>query len=123
MSTAQMPTFQLRLQLKGTQLRTMPSVVRAKEPCYEVVSMFSGCGGMDLGFLGGFEVFGRYYERLPFKIVWANEHNEAACRTYSANLNADIPCGDVWDAMGSLSQQTDGLIRGFPCRTEVAAGY
>jgi hypothetical protein len=30
---------------------------------YPVVSLFSGCGGMDLGFRGGFSVFGRKYGR------------------------------------------------------------
>lgn len=49
---------------------------------YTVVSMFSGCGGMDLGFTGGFEVFGRRYRSLPFDILWANDTNGAACKTY-----------------------------------------
>jgi DNA (cytosine-5)-methyltransferase 1 len=71
---------------------------------------------MDLGLLGGFEVFGRYYDHMPFKITWANEHNEAACRTYRRNLNASIHCADVWDAIGSLPKQTDVLIGGFPCQ-------
>ncbi len=43
-----------------------------------VVSLFSGCGGMDLGFLGGFSFLGKKYDRLPFNIVWANEINEKA---------------------------------------------
>ncbi len=83
---------------------------------HRVVSMFSGCGGMDLGFLGGFEVFGRSYERLPFEIVWANEHNEAACKTYRRNLREDIHCADVWDAIESVPRKTDVLIGGFPCQ-------
>ncbi len=49
---------------------------------HTVVSMFSGCGGMDLGFRGGFEVFGRRYRSLPFEIVWANDLNGEACKTY-----------------------------------------
>ena len=78
--------------------------------------MFSGCGGMDLGFLGGFEVFGRPYDRLPFEIIWANEHNEAACRTYRRNLREHIHCADVWDAIGGLPSEADVLIGGFPCQ-------
>ena len=27
----------------------------------KVVSLFSGCGGMDLGFRGDFKIFGKYY--------------------------------------------------------------
>jgi len=47
-----------------------------------VVSMFSGCGGMDLGFVGGFDFLGRSYGKTGFRIVWANEINAAACKTY-----------------------------------------
>lgn len=78
--------------------------------------MFSGCGGMDLGFLGGFEIFDRHYERLPFRIIWANEHNIKACATYRRNVGDHILCGDVWDAINSLPATTDVLIGGFPCQ-------
>jgi DNA (cytosine-5)-methyltransferase 1 len=93
---------------------TMKSNPESEE--FTVVSMFSGCGGMDLGFLGGFEIFGRKYERLPFRIVWANEHNIKACATYRRNISEDIICGDVWDALDSLPSKTDVLIGGFPCQ-------
>lgn len=83
---------------------------------YSVVSMFSGCGGMDFGFRGGFSVFGRNYEKLPFKIVWSNDVNEAACRTYRRNLDDDIHCGDVWDFIDKLPRKVDVLIGGFPCQ-------
>lgn len=83
---------------------------------FAVVSMFSGCGGMDLGFRGGFEVFGRYYERLPFRVIWANEHNPAACRTYRRNLGVHVHCADVWDALELMPNKTDVLIGGFPCQ-------
>ena len=53
---------------------------------FTVVSMFSGCGGLDVGFLGGFRSGGKTYDRLPFKITWANDLNEAACETYERNI-------------------------------------
>jgi len=71
---------------------------------------------MDLGFVGGFEVFGRFYERLPFNIIWANELNPAACRTYRRNLAEHIHCGDVWDALAQIPPKADVLIGGFPCQ-------
>ena len=40
---------------------------------YNVVSLFSGCGGMDLGFSHGFTYTGETYEALPFHVVWAND--------------------------------------------------
>src|SRR2546427_312728 len=83
---------------------------------YTVASMFSGCGGMDLGFHGGFAIFGRWYERHPFRIIWANDNNEAACRTYRLNLGNPIYCGDVWDHLRTLPKKVDVLIGGFPCQ-------
>ena len=56
----------------------------------EVVSLFSGCGGMDLGFQGGFTFLGRHYSRHPFKINWACEINDSACRTYRQNVSEHI---------------------------------
>jgi len=104
----------LRIRAPRRIVQMMPKQHESQE--YTVVSMFSGCGGMDLGFLGGFEVFGRKYERLPFRIVWANEHNPVACATYRKNIGVDIICGDVWDALPSLPKQADVLIGGFPCQ-------
>jgi DNA (cytosine-5)-methyltransferase 1 len=89
------------------------SATMAKE--YTVISMFSGCGGMDLGFHGGFAFLGRRYERHPFKIVWANDYNEAACRTYRRNLGK-IHSGDVWNLLDTLPSRADVLIGGFPCQ-------
>ncbi len=83
---------------------------------YTVVSLFSGCGGMDLGFKGGFTVFGENYAKNPFEIVWANDINEAACRTYKRNLGAEIFCGDIWQAIDQLPSSCDVLIGGFPCQ-------
>ena len=81
-----------------------------------VVSMFSGCGGMDLGFTGGFEFMGRSYPQLPFSIIWSNDNNKAACKTYTHNLGHDIACGDVWDFIDKLPGEADVLVGGFPCQ-------
>ncbi len=81
-----------------------------------MVSLFSGCGGLDLGFEGAFEVFGQQYERLPFNITWANDLNPAACRSYKKNLADRIYCGDVWEALDKMPEQADVVIGGFPCQ-------
>ncbi len=83
---------------------------------HQVVSMFSGCGGMDLGFMGGFSVLGKKYERLPFDIVWSNDFNEAACSTYERNLGLEIHCGDIWENMASMPEKADVIVGGFPCQ-------
>lgn len=71
---------------------------------------------MDLGFVGGFKVFGRSYSPLPFTIVWANDNNVAACKTYLKNLGGAIHCADVWAAIETLPDSADVLIGGFPCQ-------
>ena len=53
----------------------------------KVISLFSGCGGMDLGFRGGFSVFGRNFDRNPFEIVFANDIVKKACDTYTYNFS------------------------------------
>jgi DNA (cytosine-5)-methyltransferase 1 len=83
---------------------------------HRVISLFSGCGGMDLGFIGNFEALGNTYAKLPFKIIWANELNSQACNTYRHNLKHNIICQDVWDAIHSIPTEADVVIGGFPCQ-------
>jgi DNA (cytosine-5)-methyltransferase 1 len=83
---------------------------------HNVISMFSGAGGMDLGFRGGFDFLNTHYVRNPFNIVWANELNPYACKTYRHNLDTNIYEGDVWEHFDSLPSQADVIIGGFPCQ-------
>lgn len=82
----------------------------------KIISLFSGCGGMDLGFVGGFEFGGRTYDRLPFDVIWANDLDIRACKTYRQNLQHDIHCGNVHDYLDTLPRHADILIGGFPCQ-------
>jgi len=88
---------------------------KSTEKC-TVVSMFSGCGGMDLGFVGGFQIYGRRYNSLPFEIIWANDLNAEACKTYRRNLGHEIIAGDVWGLLDQMPDTADVLIGGFPCQ-------
>lgn len=81
-----------------------------------VVSLFSGCGGMDLGFLGDFDFLGHHYDKTDFKIIWANELNHAACKTYRQNFNFPIVEGDIKEAMNDIPGNADIVIGGFPCQ-------
>lgn len=82
----------------------------------KVGSLFAGAGGMDLGFRGGFTVLGEEYERLPFDLVWANDLNPAACKTYEKNIGKTVHCGDVWEALEKMPSGIDAIIGGFPCQ-------
>ena len=95
----------------------------ARAPDYDVVpseksvvSLFAGCGGLDLGFLGGFKFSNKIYDRLPFKIVFANDIDVAAVKTYQQNISRDIICGDVHKVMSKLPKKADIVIGGFPCQ-------
>ena len=81
-----------------------------------VVSLFSGCGGMDLGFVGGFDFLGRHFPSTGFKIIWANEISPAACRTYRENLGDYLIEGDVAEAIDGLPDAAEVVIGGFPCQ-------
>jgi DNA (cytosine-5)-methyltransferase 1 len=97
-------------------LGLFPNFLDQLDSLHSVVSMFSGIGGMDLGFLGGFDSLGVAYKRLPFRIVWANDNSPQACKTYRYNLGNDIRCGDVWKYLDTLPKSADVIIGGFPCQ-------
>lgn len=88
----------------------------SKAKSFSVVSLFSGCGGMDLGFRGGFSFLGSEYARNPFDIKWANDINTAACRTYAKHLGNHVRQGDIWQLMDSIPEYADVVIGGFPCQ-------
>lgn len=81
-----------------------------------VVSLFAGCGGLDLGFRGDFSFLGKDYPKTGFEIIWANEINSAACKTYRKNISEDIIEGDINECINRLPSSADVVIGGFPCQ-------
>ena len=61
---------------------------------YKIASLFSGCGGLDLGFIGGFDYLGRHFSKNSVKIVFANDFDRDATTCYNSNLffNHDGDC-------------------------------
>ncbi len=94
----------------------MPSTDNKKSSKFKVISLFSGCGGMDLGFLGGFDAHSKKYKRNPFEIIWANDFNEHACKTYTKNIGPHIRHGDIWSLIDEIPTEADLVIGGFPCQ-------
>lgn len=71
----------------------------------KVVSLFCGCGGLDLGF-----------EKAGFNIVWANDFDKYAVQTYNANFENKAIIGDINDIDLNTIPEHDVLIGGFPCQ-------
>lgn len=70
-----------------------------------VVSLFSGAGGLDLGFtMAGHEV------------VWANDLYLDAVATYRQNLGRHIVSCDIHDVESADIPDCDIIIGGFPCQ-------
>ena len=81
-----------------------------------IVSLFAGCGGMDLGFTGGFEYLGKRYIKTGFDIIWANELSHSACKTYKLNFGDHIVEGDIKEEIEKMPLDADVVIGGFPCQ-------
>lgn len=88
----------------------------------KVISLFSGCGGMDLGFCGDFSIRGKYYEANPYDIVFSNDIIQKACDTYSFNFGHNAYCCDIKSLDYSILPKADIVIGGFPCQDFSLAG-
>ena len=71
----------------------------------KVVSLFSGAGGLDLGF-----------KMAGHKIVWANDNFKDAAETYKKNLGKHIVCDDIYKIDVNAIPDCDIVIGGFPCQ-------
>lgn len=83
---------------------------------YEVASLFSGCGGSDLGLRGGFTFLDNRFERLRTKVVFANDMDVFAAETYKANFNHPFVCDSISNIPSTEIRDHDILVGGFPCQ-------
>lgn len=76
-----------------------------------VISLFSGAGGLDLGF-----------RKAGFKIISANEFDKTIWKTYEKNHNNELIKGDICKIDSSDFPKCDGIIGGPPCQSWSEAG-
>lgn len=72
---------------------------------FKVVSLFSGAGGLDLGF-----------HKAGFDIIWANDFDKYAVQTYKRNFKNKIILDDINNIDFSIIPSADVVIGGFPCQ-------
>ncbi|MDR1042604.1 MAG: DNA cytosine methyltransferase [Clostridiales Family XIII bacterium] len=70
-----------------------------------VISLFSGAGGLDLGFI-----------MAGHDIVWANDCYDDAVETYKRNIGNHIVNDDIYNVDSKDIPSADIVIGGFPCQ-------
>lgn len=78
----------------------------------DVVSLFSGAGGLDLGF-----------HQQGFNIVWANDFDKFAVQTYNENFPIPAVFGDLNEIELDSIPLADVVIGGFPCQPFSMMGH
>jgi len=76
-----------------------------------LISLFSGAGGLDLGFVSA-----------GFNVVMANEYDSSIWETYEKNHEAPLIRGDIRKIDSSQFPDCDGIIGGPPCQSWSEAG-
>jgi len=92
-------------------------MARINADTIKVASLFSGCGGMDLGVQGGFQFLGKRYKKNPYEIVYAIDNDPYGAAIYNNNFKHKCLVKDVKEVSPEDIPHHDLLIGGFPCKS------
>lgn len=82
----------------------------------KVASFFCGCGGTDVGLLGGFYFQGKYYASNNMEIIYANDIDPNACALFEKNFGIEPDNRDIREVRSEEISDFDILTGGFPCQ-------
>lgn len=77
----------------------------------DIISLFSGAGGLDLGFM-----------KAGFNVLVANEYDKRIWETYEKNYGTRLIKDDITNIKSNELPDCDGLIGGPPCQSWSEAG-
>jgi|TARA_Y100000034_G_scaffold134508_1_gene203132 DNA (cytosine-5)-methyltransferase 1 len=78
----------------------------------KIISLFSGCGGLDIGF-----------QKAGFEFIWANEFDKAIWETFKKNhVNTELDQRSISDIPLNEIPPCIGIIGGPPCQSWSEAG-
>lgn len=83
----------------------------------KVASLFCGCGGTDVGLIGGFDFLGQHYSENNIEIVYANDIEESACTIFEKNFGIKPDQRDIRTVESCEIPEIDILTGGFPCQS------
>jgi DNA (cytosine-5)-methyltransferase 1 len=95
---------------------------------YKIISTFTGGGGLDIGFHGGFSFLGQEFKKLNFETAVSLDLNDFSCETirkdgkYFPNTKVYNENIIDFDETQIENEDFDVLLGGFPCVTFSVVG-
>lgn len=77
----------------------------------QIISLFSGCGGLDLGFT-----------KEGFEVVFANDRDKHVLATYEANHATPLDIRSITTISSEEIPEAEGIVGGPPCQSWSLAG-
>ena len=84
---------------------------------FRIASLFSGGGGTDIGFEGGFDFLGKHYKSNNVEIVYANDIDKNANKMFEENFGIKPDSRNIREVDSFEIPTFDILTGGFPCQS------